>query len=82
MRGVLVVRREQSELFEYLKEHFGDEPSIEVLLDRRSGERRRAEQEPRSDRRHSDRRTLPPDTWHTPGYVLVPTGRPAQPVPA
>jgi hypothetical protein len=58
-RHLFLVSRQEGRLYEYLLERFRDDGNVEVILDRRRGERRRQTsahgQEP--DRRRSDRRT-------------------------
>jgi len=58
-RHLFLVSRHEARLYEYLLERFRDDGNVEVILDRRRGERRRRSpaqgQEP--DRRRSDRRT-------------------------
>jgi hypothetical protein len=71
-RHLFLVSRYEARLYEYLLERFRDDGNVEVILDRRRGDRRRrsdAQQQPadapqqRSDaqqqaeRRRSDRRT-------------------------
>jgi hypothetical protein len=55
---LIVVGRDQGELYEYFRWGFGQTPGVEVVLDRRLGERRgrRNGQAPASDRRKTDRR--------------------------
>ncbi len=55
MAFVVVVRREEPELFAYLQQHF-QEPEVRVVLDRRQGERRRAASPEAPERRRADRR--------------------------
>jgi hypothetical protein len=57
--GILVVvGRDQGELFEYFRWGFGQVPGVEVVLDRRLGERRRQRtgQALGEERRKTDRR--------------------------
>jgi hypothetical protein len=57
--GILVVvGRDQAELYEYFRWGFGQTPGVEVVLDRRLGERRgrRNGHGPADDRRKGDRR--------------------------
>jgi len=57
-RHLFLVSRHEARLYEYLLERFRDDGNVEVILDRRRGERRRrsdAEQHP--ERRRSDRRS-------------------------
>ena len=55
MAFVVVVRREELDLFQYLQHHF-QEPEVSVLLDRRRSDRRRLPGDVAGDRRQSDRR--------------------------
>jgi hypothetical protein len=60
MGFLVVVRRDEIELFSYLVQHF-QEPEVRVLLDRRHGERRRNGPGAGPERRGADRRVLPAD---------------------
>jgi len=56
---LFIVSRQQLDLYRYLSREFSSESDVEVILDRRYGERRiRGERRstPRGDRRHTDRR--------------------------
>jgi hypothetical protein len=55
---LVVVGRDQGQLYEYFRWGFGQTPGIEVVLDRRLGERRgrRNGHGPQDDRRRADRR--------------------------
>jgi len=55
---VIVVGRDQGGLYEYFRWGFGRTPGVEVVLDRRLGERRgrRNGHGPSDDRRKTDRR--------------------------
>jgi hypothetical protein len=55
---VLVVGRDQRELYEYFRWGFGRTPGVEVVLDRRLGQRRSRKEggRPPDDRRKADRR--------------------------
>ncbi|HEV8675727.1 MAG TPA: hypothetical protein VGX21_16910 [Methylomirabilota bacterium] len=55
MGFVVVVRRDEVGLFEYLQQHL-QEPGVSVLLDRRLGERRGRNGDVGDDRRRTDRR--------------------------
>jgi hypothetical protein len=52
----VIVPRTAPALFAYLKNKFADDPTISVIMDRRTGERRRHNDAPAIDRRHGDRR--------------------------
>jgi hypothetical protein len=58
-RHLFLVSRLDARLYEYLLERFRDDANVEVILDRRRGERRRrpSGQAPGANRRGSDRRT-------------------------
>ena len=58
-RGVLIVARDQGDLYDCLQHAYGDREAITVLLDRRRGERRRRVQPVAGERRSTDRRSLP-----------------------
>jgi hypothetical protein len=84
MPCTFVVDRNRPDLFRYLRTHFAGEPDIEVITDRRQGERRRWESSGPADRRRSDRRSVPTYTWATLGYVTIPmlARAASEPVPA
>ena len=71
--GLLIVARDQLELWQALKQEFGDRGEIGVLLDRRRGERRQEVQPVAGDRRGIDRRSLPrrDDDLRARRYVLA-----------
>jgi hypothetical protein len=73
MRGLLIVARDQLNLWLSLKDAFGDSEGVMVLLDRRQGDRRRGVQSVASDRRRVERRSLPriEDDLSVRKYVLV-----------
>ena len=58
-RGLLIVARDQGDLYDCLRHAYGDGEAITVLLDRRRGERRRRVQPVAGERRYADRRSLP-----------------------
>jgi hypothetical protein len=60
MAFLVVVRRDEIELFSYLVQHF-QEPEVRVLLDRRHRERRRNGPGAAPERRSADRRVIPAD---------------------
>ncbi len=60
MAFLVVVKRDEPDLFKYLQEHF-QEPEVQVMLDRRYGERRRSEAAIGDERRRRDRRAFRPD---------------------
>ena len=56
-RHLFLISRHEGRLYEYLLERFRDDGNVEVILDRRRGERRRRPHGQQPDRRRSDRRT-------------------------
>jgi hypothetical protein len=58
-RNVFVVSRRHPDLYEYLRERFASDQAVEVILDRRIGQRRRARRPPDTERRRADRRSRP-----------------------
>ena len=57
---ILVVAKNQPGLFEYLRQDFSEDPDVQVVIDRRSGDRRqRAQAWTAERRRQSDRRRHP-----------------------
>jgi hypothetical protein len=73
MRGLLIVARDELKLWLSLKDAFGESEGVTVLLDRRREDRRRGEQTAGSDRRRTERRSLPriEDDLSVRKYVLV-----------
>ena len=68
---VAIVRRDQGMLFITLDTCIA-ESGMEVVWDRRVGERRRARADrPSCERRAGDRRSPPPSSWAWPGLVIV-----------
>jgi hypothetical protein len=57
-RHLFIVSRSETSLYQYLIERFIDDSNVEIILDRRRGERRRAQQG-LPERRQADRRTHP-----------------------
>jgi hypothetical protein len=57
-KQIFVVARDREKLFEYAKRAFSGNSSVEVVLDRRRGERRRGEKTGSLDRRRGDRRLM------------------------
>jgi hypothetical protein len=56
-RHIFLVSRLETRLYEYLLERFRDDGNVEVILDRRRGDRRLRAQAQEPDRRRSERRT-------------------------
>ncbi len=57
MCNLMIVARDEAELYDYLKRDFADEPPVQVVMDRRHGERRQVSVPSTDERRRSDRRT-------------------------
>ena len=67
----MIVARNEARLYSYAREHFaGDD--IEVVMDRRQGERRQGRAVPDGERRQTDRRAhRTDDRLKTYGWVVV-----------
>ena len=70
---LFIVSRREPQLFDYLAREFASEDDVQVILDRRIGERRRASGTHPVERRHADRRMLThvPRQVGTLGYAFV-----------
>ena len=67
----VIVRRGHFATFELLTRTFADDPSMQIVWDRRLAERRRAEARPGHDeRRNADRRHPPPAQWGQMNYMI------------
>lgn len=55
-RLVFVVARGEPERYEFLRRAFAEEETVEIVLDRRRGERRRQTLASTPERRHGERR--------------------------
>jgi hypothetical protein len=55
-RHLFIVSRDQPGLYEFLQQEFSEHSDVDVVLDRRQGERRRSSPARPDDRRQSDRR--------------------------
>ena len=58
-RNVFIVSRQHRDLYTYLRERFASDPAVEVILDRRFGQRRQRKTEVGAERRRADRRQRP-----------------------
>jgi hypothetical protein len=58
-RYLFVVSKTRPDLRDYLVQHFSDEEDVQVTLDRRRADRRRAHADTRPDRRQAHRRWRP-----------------------
>jgi hypothetical protein len=71
-KQVLVVARDRQKLYEYARRAFADNPTVEVVLDRRRGERRTADRPGTPERRRGDRRlTAIDDHLRALGWAVV-----------
>ena len=68
----IIVRRGQGATFDLLARTFASDPAIEIIWDRRTGERRRAARPIDANRRRRERRRRPPDRWHRLNYLVLP----------
>jgi hypothetical protein len=59
MRGLLIVARDQMALYDYLQSAYGDSAELMLILDRRQGDRRRADRPVHDERRRRERRSPP-----------------------
>ena len=55
-RELFIVARDRADLYRYLSQTFADAENVEVIWDRREGERRRLSNGASPDRRRRDRR--------------------------
>ena len=55
-RELFIVARDRADLYRYLSQTFADAENVEVIWDRRGGERRRSVDGARNERRRRDRR--------------------------
>jgi hypothetical protein len=67
---LMVVQRGDQDRFHHLSTTFRDRP-VEIVWDRRVGERRHAGDGARSDRRAGDRRNTPPTSWVNLGFLVA-----------
>ncbi|HEV3216753.1 MAG TPA: hypothetical protein VGZ27_13565 [Vicinamibacterales bacterium] len=68
---LVIVRRGHFATFELLTRTFADDPSVNIIWDRRMGERRRADGRQEGERRRTDRRRMPPDQWGPMNYMIA-----------
>ena len=71
---LVVVRRGHFATFELLTRTFSDDPGVQIIWDRRMGERRQsADGLGHGERRGgSDRRRVPPSQWGQLNYMVAP----------
>lgn len=58
-RTLFIVSRQHPDLYAYLRERFATDTAVEVILDRRLGQRRQRAAVTEVDRRRSERRIRP-----------------------
>ena len=69
---LVIVRRGHFATFELLSRTFSDDPSVQIVWDRRRGERRRsAGGSGEDERRSTDRRREPPMQWGQLNYLAA-----------
>jgi hypothetical protein len=72
---LVIVRRGHFATFELLTRNFAGDSSVQIIWDRRMGERRRStEARGNGERRSSDRRRTPPLQWGQLNYMVAPDG--------
>lgn len=67
-RYLIVVARDEVDLFEYLRQRFRSDKKVEVILDRRRADRRQQSQTRQPERRSDERRQ---DRFRSGGLVLI-----------
>lgn len=72
-RLLFIVKQDNDRLYDYLNRQLSGEEGVEVILDRRSAERRQRVQAHEPERRKGDRRRLPvnEDDLRSYGFVVV-----------
>ncbi len=72
VRYLLIVAANQPDLWRYLTDNFAGDAKVEVILDRRRGERRQRHQKRESERRRARRRqpSPPRDLGYRPVLVI------------
>jgi hypothetical protein len=71
---VIVAQVNRAEVYPALRRSFAGSAWVEVVLDRRQGERRRGPVQPTEDRRLAGRRTADQDPTQTPAFRLAQRG--------
>jgi hypothetical protein len=69
--GLIVVQRGRGELYRAVESSAAG-PGVAVIWDRRRNERRRSGRPVGQERRHSERRRTPPETWTRLGFQVIP----------
>lgn len=69
---LVIVRRGHFATYELLNRTFADDMSVQIVWDRRMGERRQTTDGPgNGERRRSDRRRTPPMQWGQLNYMIA-----------
>ncbi len=68
---LIIVRRGDTDRFHFLQEIYRSQPSVRVMWDRRVNDRRQWSTPAVPERRQSERRSTPPRSWTTMGFVFV-----------
>jgi hypothetical protein len=73
LRELFIVARDRADLYRYLSQTFADAENVEVIWDRRQGERRRTADGVTLERRRGERRTRfsAEQDLRTVGYVFL-----------
>jgi hypothetical protein len=66
------VRRGQAEIYRTLKADLEERDVVEVIWDRRVGDRRRSGETWSDERRRTERRGTAPEMWFTFGFLVAP----------
>jgi hypothetical protein len=70
---LVVVRRGHFATFELLTRTFAGDPSVQVIWDRRMGDRRQASHGcDKGERRQGERRRMPHTRWEQLNYIIAP----------
>jgi hypothetical protein len=70
----LIVRRGLAPSYYQFLKVFAAERQLQVIVDRRTAERRSARQPVGAERRRQNRRGAPPSTWYAGDFVVVKGG--------
>ena len=72
---LFIVAQSDEGLYRYLADHFADDGEVEVVLDRRHGDRRLGSSAPDPERRRRERRRAAgAETFRSLGFQVVPAG--------
>lgn len=69
-RWLIVIQRERRYVFNLLRRWLRADAPVDLIYERRVGERRRGSEPPRADRRRGDRRRRQPSAWIYDGVPL------------